>query len=256
MGQLSVLLADAAALDRLRTAVTPRFQLTLHSSWDDLVTRAPARNPEALIVDLFHPQGPRAIGPLTEKARDLGCGLVVCSDFRGRESDLLTLGLHDVRAALMLPSLGSLRKIEMVVERAIADAVSREVVEQIESRAPELAVRALEWAVRNASSGATAQGLAEAMASPSPKALSNRLREEGLPTIRCTLLWGRLMLAASLLERSADTVESVAQRVGYASRSGLTRALSKELGIPPSELALRGGSGTVVHHYLKDLAIA
>jgi len=233
--------------------VSGRFRVVPYATWADLRAAAPARRPDVLIVDLYHPKGPGSVSVLLETTKALACGLVVCSDFTGRESDLLVLGLEGVSSVLMVTQLGTRPQIALTIERAIAQAIAKDIVGPLEGKAPELALRTLEWAVGNASAGADAEGLARSLEVSSPKALANQLRQEGLPPVRRTLLWGRLIYAARQLERGADSVEAIAHRLGYASRSGLTKAISDTLGTPPTQLLCIGGSGSVVKAYLQEV---
>ncbi|SOD59133.1 AraC-type DNA-binding protein [Streptomyces zhaozhouensis] len=60
------------------------------------------------------------------------------------------------------------------------------------------------------------------------------------------LTWWRLILAASRLRESGDTLASVAERVGYGSPYALSHAFVREFGITPGRYRLRSAARTVV----------
>lgn len=237
----------------MRSVLQHRFHLLVFDRWDELVGAAEVDTPEAILVDLYHPTGPGAIDRMTRTVERLGCGLVVCSDFRGNQSDLVALGLAGVNAVLPLPGLGPRHRIQEALERAVGQAIAKDVVGSVEDRLPDLARRTLDWAVRHATTGSDAERMARGVGCASAKVLAERLRQRSLPTARRTLLWGRLMVAVRLLERGENSVESISERVGYASRSGLTRAATDVMGAPPTRIAQQGGIEALMESFVEEV---
>ena len=105
-------------------------------------------------------------------------------------------------------------------------------------------IRAVAWCVENAPDAPRVPALAEAMATQ-PRRLAERLDAWGLPHPGRLLIWGRLLLAGALLARDGRTVEEAAYGVGYASASGLTRAMKREADATPGAMADDGGMDEV-----------
>lgn len=255
MGPLSLVVSDPVTHKRLTDALSERYRLVAHESWREFLDRSQSLRPLAVIVDPYTANGPPTIGAVTEAASEGEFGIVVCADFRGRSQDLYTLGLAGVRSVLMAPEVGTRAEVADAVERAIALSVANSVVSRLEDHAPPLALDAIHWAVGNATAGMTAGDLARAL-SATPKALGRLLRQNKLPPARRTLLWGRLFYAAWSLSRGTDSIEELALKLGYSTRSGLTKALNAAVGAPPSELAAGDARAPVLEAYLHEICVA
>ncbi len=255
MGTLCIVVHDPLVKGRLAKALDRRFRLVAHDDWQDFEEQAGTLRPQAIVVDPFAANGPPTIQAVVERARVDEFGIVACSDFHGRGTDLYKLGLAGVSSILMAPDPGSRSHILKAVERAIATSVANAVVDRLGDRAPPLALDAIHWAIGHATQGATAEDLARGLAA-TPKALGNQLRRNNLPPARRTMLWGRLLYAAWALHRGDESVERLAQRLGYSTRSGLTKAISEAVGSPPTTLAAGDARAPVVKAYLDEIYAA
>jgi D-alanyl-D-alanine carboxypeptidase/D-alanyl-D-alanine-endopeptidase (penicillin-binding protein 4) len=130
------------------------------------------------------------------------------------------------------------------VERALLAARARRAADLLDGRVSDHGLRALAWSVEHARAQPAVDDLAEAMGKTGP-AFAATLRREGLPPPSRLLIWGRLLLAGALLADDGKTVEEAAYGVGYASPAGLTRAMKREVGRTPGEIAGGGGLAEV-----------
>jgi AraC-like DNA-binding protein len=97
-----------------------------------------------------------------------------------------------------------------------------------------------EYCVRNVPTALTPDGLASALGLPR-RTLTRRLTRAGLPPPAALLCWGRLAVAAALLERTPMTVEGVAEAVGFPSAVTLRQCLRRHSRLTPSQLRSPGG---------------
>jgi AraC-like DNA-binding protein len=255
MGVISIVVSDLLVLQRLTEALSDRFRLVVHEGWGDFQERAAVLRPLAIVIDPYSPSGPPTIRDAVQAAQEGEFGIVACADFQGRSSDLYALGLAGVRSVLLAPHYGSRQAIQQAVDRAIAMSVANAVVSRLSDQAPQLALDAIHWAVGHATDGMTAEDLARGLAA-TPKALGNQLRKNKLPPARRTLLWGRLFYAAWALSRDTESIEELAIRLGYSTRSGLTKALSEAVGVSPTALAAGDARAPVVQAYLHEIDVA
>lgn len=255
MGTLSIVVPDPQVVLRLTEALSDRFRLVHRRSWREMRKRVRTARPQAVIVDPYFEAGPPTIDAMVEDSRREEFGLVVCANFQDRERELYQLGHAGVTSVLMAPNLGSRIEINQAVERAIATSVANAVVDRLVDRAPPLALDAIHWAVGHATQGKTTRDLAVGL-SATPKALRNQLRKNNLPPARRTMLWGRLLYAAWALYKGDENIEELARRLGYATRSGLTKALSEAVGAPPTQLAEGDARLPVVEAYLHEIRVA
>jgi AraC-like DNA-binding protein len=73
------------------------------------------------------------------------------------------------------------------------------------------------------------------------RTLHNWLRSVGLPSAEQVIGWGRLLLAAALLEAPNRSVASVAARVGFSSEPAFRAMLGRYTGLTPTEVRRSGG---------------
>ena len=209
------------------------------SSLEDLLAD---QEPQACILDVFHPPPPIPLNSLRRlRRRHPTVALVIASDFTGREMALYHLGRLSVDGVIRTeePTL-PLGRSSRVVDGAIAASLATRVVQGSARELPLLAQEAVRWAIEHAESRPQVSELAAAMAL-TPKPLMREMGALKLGSPRDLLLWGRLIRASHLLERSAETVESVAFRLGYSSGGALGKALKRHVGCNPTELLEKGG---------------
>jgi transcriptional regulator GlxA family with amidase domain len=84
-------------------------------------------------------------------------------------------------------------------------------------------------------------GLAQLLALPR-RTVSYRLAQAGFPSSRRLLTWGRLIMAAHLLEDPNRPADRVAASLGFPSASAFRNMCQRYLHSTPSEIRRRGGS--------------
>jgi AraC-like DNA-binding protein len=95
----------------------------------------------------------------------------------------------------------------------------------------------------------SAETLCRRLATTRP-ALTRALREGGLPAPNQLLTWGRLIVAAHLLEEDERSAEGVAAALSFASVGAFRNTCRRYLGITPQEVRSRGGSAWVITQLL------
>jgi AraC-like DNA-binding protein len=95
-------------------------------------------------------------------------------------------------------------------------------------------------------------GLAQLLALPR-RTVSQRLDTAGFPPPRRLLTWGRLVVAAHLLEDEHRTADRVAESLGFPSGSAFRNLCRRYLHSTPSEIRRRGGAAFVVRVMLGNV---
>lgn len=235
---------------RLRAALGGDHDIIACRDWRDMWDAVQGRGVEGCVVEMGARSRAMALRQLQRlRRRRPPLALVVESDFSGRELDLFSLGRIGVDGVLPAETSPDSGRIRLEVERALARALAARVTESLEGRLSELGLDALRWSITHASENPTVHDLATGIGR-TPAALSRELRESRLPPPRRILLWGRLFHGARLLTRGDYSVEAVALRLGYSSRTALARALRRETGFPPTEVVRRGGVSCVLEGFL------
>lgn len=251
MALLALLQSDKRAAARLKTALGHDHELLHFTSWKpflDALSREPV---EGCILDIYHPRRPISLPRIQRlRQRHPTLAIVVYSDFSGREMELFQLGRLSVDGVILAGRGDDRHKMREAVRMGLSASVASRVADALQGRIAPVGLLVLQWAVEHAHEHPGVDALAE-MLCVSPSSLSRELRVLGLPTARRLLLWGRLLQAGRLLESRGTTAEEVAHRLGYATASGLRRALKSHCGCPPTVVAERGGLSWVLQCFIR-----
>lgn len=246
MAYLLIMNPDLRAEARLFEALSAQHRCTAVSTWSDLDGSLEREDADGCVVDADTPnreEALAAIGRLRSKHPDIA--LVVHADLHDADPEVVRLGGMGVDAVLQAGRPPWASGIRRATEGALAAARARQAVRALGGGLPGPAEEALAWAVEHAGSATTVPRMASALGH-TLRSLGGVLREAGLGSPARVLLWGRLIQAGALLARDGRTVEDTALRLGYATAGGLSRAMKRETGSLPSEVAGNGGLPFVV----------
>jgi len=137
------------------------------------------------------------------------------------------------------------RMMDAVLEDAVVDLIAEETVQHLGGDIPGYARPIVEYCVRHARDELTVVDLATGLGLPR-RTLDHRLRRAALPAPGALISWGRLFVAAKLMETSERSVDDVALSLGFASGSALRGMLKRYTGLTPGEVRARGGLQCVV----------
>jgi len=235
-------------------ALDPPYRVGSVEGIEDLETRLQVSEPQACILDIFDPPPPIPLNSLASlRRKHPTVALVIAADFSGREMDLYHLGRLSVDGVIRMENRPHPRDVLAVVEGAIAASLATRVLQKGNVDLPLLGQEAIRWAIEHAEHTPQVSDLAAAMAT-NTRSFMREMKAVGLGSPRDLLLWGRLIRASHLLERSDETVESVAFRMGYSSGGALGKALKRHVGCSPTELLDRGGVAWTLGVFGRTLA--
>src|SRR5262249_40117171 len=96
------------------------------------------------------------------------------------------------------------------------------------------------------------EGLARLLALPR-RTVSERLAAAGFPPPRRLLTWGRLIVAAHLLEDSHPSADRIAPALDFPSASAFPNICQRHLGATPGDIRARGGAAYVLRALLSEV---
>ncbi len=214
-------------------------------TWAELEQSLASEPVDGCVLDADHPTREDALAHIRRiRGAHPHLTIVVFADFDGEELELLEFGRLGIDGVLLANPEHKAGTIRSAVERALTMARTERVRRALEGRYSGTGTRAVAWAVEHAAESPSVTVFAAAMGLSS-RALGETLRSTGLPSPSRVLLWGRLLLAGAHLARDGYTVEDAAFRLGYSTASALSRAMKRETGYRPSEVARHGGLGFV-----------
>jgi AraC-like DNA-binding protein len=250
MGLIAAFLPVAVCRSRLNTAVHGAHMVRECDDWVTL-TRACETEPVHLAVfDLYADGRPcfDQVRMLRQRFPRLAllCYVGLSAD-RAREMfDLARCGVDDLVAVDVDDGTVALRGHVDKAEARSAAAVVRPLVADY----PPLVRDAVLAAVTRAHERLTADSLARRLATTRTE-LTKALVAVGLPAPFQLLTWGRLVVAAHLLEETERSAEGVAAILEFASPGAFRNACRRYLRATPQEVRARGGAT-----YVTDLLLA
>ncbi|MEP6690237.1 MAG: helix-turn-helix domain-containing protein [Gemmatimonadaceae bacterium] len=255
MGHVATLLPSPVRLNRLRAALRDRYSVVQCASWDELLG-ACGREPVSIaVVDLYTGAGEKVdggfewlrqlkrrypsvalvayVGTPPAKARDMfeagrfGIdGLVVADQDDEPRRMLGLIEQADARGVVEM-----LRRSIIDVKPTVRDATLIAVTRAHERLSPETLARIL--GVRR-------------------KALSERLSQSGFPTAQRLIAWGRLIVAARMLEDSGRSADSVALALDFPSGSAFRNTCQRYVRSAPHQIRAGGGAHFVIAAFLDE----
>lgn len=251
MGVIVTLLPQPPRLQRLRAAIRDRHTIVTCDDWST-VTRMCETEPVHLAVLDLYADGPANfervrvlklrfprvaliayVSITPERARDMfdagRCGL----------DGLVVADLDDAPTALLTQ-----------VEKAEARSVASVVRPAIAGLKPTVRDAVLA-SVTRAHERLTPEAFARLLAVPR-RLLTRRLTEAGFPAPHRLLTWGRLIVAAHMLEDVHRSADSVAQVLDFPSGSAFRNTCQRYLHATPQQLRDRGGAAYVIEVFMRE----
>ncbi len=252
MATLAAMLTDSTALQRLDAAVRGEHTVHLCKSWEELESACRDSAVSLAIVDLFadgkaHFDVIRRLKMRAERLT-LVAYVAVASE---RARDLFDAGRAGLDGLLIAGQDDTPAAFRAVLERAEARGIAQTLRPRVSHFPP--AVRdAVMVAVTRAHLRLTGQRLAE-ICGVSKRALLAALDEAKCPPPQKLITWGRLIVAAQMLEDGTRTADGVARMLDFPSGSAFRNTCQRYLGATPQEIRSKGGAAWAASRFVLEL---
>jgi AraC-like DNA-binding protein len=250
MGLVAALLPHSARQLRLRAALRGSHAIETCADWTALTICCAEHPVHLAVIDLFA-TGTMSLEPLRQlKRRFPRLGTVAYVSVSAEHArDLFDAGRAGMDALIVAdqddvdPAL--LRSIlEQAEARGVAGAL-RTALEPLRTSARD----AVLVTVTRAHERLTTHTLAQVI-SQSRRVLAKQLGDAGLPPPQRLITWGRLIVAAHLMEDRERSADSVATALHFPSGSAYRNTCQRYLKATPSEIRARGGADWVIRQML------
>jgi AraC-like DNA-binding protein len=252
MATLATLLTDPRALQRLGAAVQADHTVVPCRTWEELERACQDDAVPLAIFDLFAEGKAHfdVIRRLKMRAERLTLvAYVTVSPERAR--DLFDAGRAGIDGLLIAGQDDTPAAFRAVLERAEARGVAQILRPRVAHF--EVVVRdAIMVAVTRAHLRLTSHRLAEICGSPK-KTLLSALADAGCPPPQQLITWGRLIVAAQMLEDERRTADGVARLLEFPSGSAFRNTCQRYLGATPHEIRAKGGAAFATNAFLAHL---
>lgn len=252
MATIAAMLTDPTALQRLHAAVHDDHDLVHCSSWESLEAACRQDGVSLAILDLFA-EG-RAnfemIRRLKMRAERLSL-IAYVSVTPERARDLFDAGRAGLDGLLIAGQDDTPAAFRAVLERAEARGVAQLLRPRLSSFSTPVR-DAIMVAVTRAHLRLTGQRLAE-ICGTNKRAMLTALAEAHCPPPQKLITWGRLIVAAQMLEDERKTADGVARTLDFPSGSAFRNTCQRYLGATPQEIRSKGGAAWVASRFLLEL---
>lgn len=252
MSVIATLLPQPLLVQRLRAAIRDRHEIHECADWANLARVCDREPVRVAVLDLYSADVPNFEGVRLLKQRLPRLTLVAYVEMamdRGR--DLFDAGRAGIDGLVLAGQDDSPRSLLRVIERSESRSLAGLVQRSLDGMDP-VAVDAIMLAVTRAHERLSPQGLARLLAQPR-RAVTLRLAAEGFPAPQRLLTWGRLIVAAHMMEDRHRSADRVANTLDFPSGSAFRNTCQRYLHATPSQVRSRGGAAFVVRALLRQV---
>lgn len=252
MASLAAMITDPQALQRLTAAVQGEHRLIHCTSWDALERACKDDTVTLAILDLFAEGKAHfdVIRRLKLRAERISLvAYVAVTPERAR--DLFDAGRAGLDGLLISGQDDTPAAFRAVLERAEARGVAQLIRPRV-ANFPALVRDAIMVAVTRAHLRLTGQRLAE-ICGTSKRAMLAALADAKCPPPQKLITWGRLIVAAQMLEDGQRTADGVARMLDFPSGSAFRNTCQRYLGATPQEIRSKGGAAWVASRFTLEL---
>jgi AraC-like DNA-binding protein len=252
MGVIATLLPTAGHVQRLRTALRDRHQLVTCEDWATLLRTCERQPVRVAVLDLF--AGGQANFERVRQVKQrlprltLIAYVAVTAD---RAHDLFDAGRQGMDGLVIADQDDAPRALLALVEQAESRSLGAVVRHSLTGVEPTICDAVL-LAVTRAHERLSPEALARLLALPR-RTVSQRLMAAGFPPPQRLITWGRLIVAAHLLEDRHRSADRVALALDFPSGSAFRNACQRYLSATPSDVRNRGGAAYVLRSMLDEI---
>lgn len=253
MGIIATLLPNERCQERLRQAVRGQHTLIPCAGWDDLARTCEQETVHLAVVDLFADGRANFDRVRQLKARHTRVTLVAYVTVQPSQvRDLFDAGRAGFDGLLIVDQDDTPLQLRAIIEQAEARGVAGLIRNRLVGLHPLVRDAAL-IAVTRAHLRLTSNKLAEILAT-SRRQVVARLSADGFPPPQKLITWGRLIVAAQMLEDQHRSADGVARMLDFPSGSAFRNTCQRYLHATPHEIRQRGGADFAVERFLAEVA--
>ncbi len=252
MSVIATLQPQPGRVQRLRMAIRDRHELLVCPDWQAVADACERHAVRIAILDLYA-EGEanfEAIRRLKQRWPRLAI-IMYGAVTMDRMHDVFDAGRVGVDALVVPDQDDTPRQLLAYVERAESRSLGAVVRQSLDEVEPSVRDAVL-LAITRAHERLAPTGLAELLALPR-RTVSDRLAAAGYPSPRRLLTWGRLIVAAHMLEDPHRTADRVAESLSFPSGSAFRNLCQRYLHATPGEIRRQGGAAFVVSALLRQV---
>jgi AraC-like DNA-binding protein len=252
MGVIAALLTNTAHIHRLRAAIRDRHQVVTCEDWSTLLRTCERQPVRVALIDLFAGGQANYERVRQLKQRLPRLTLIAYVTFTAdRAHDLFDAGRQGMDGLVIADQDDAPRTLLALVEHAESRSLGAVVRNSLDGVEPMIRDAVL-LAVTRAHERLSPDGLARLLALPR-RTVSQRLMTAGFPAPQRLLTWGRLIVAAHLLEDQHRSADRIAFALDFPSGSAFRNTCQRYLSATPGDVRSRGGAAYVLQALVNEV---
>jgi AraC-like DNA-binding protein len=249
MGVIATLLPNPTRLQRVRAAIRDRHSVIACEDWSALTRMCDSEPVHLAVIDLYADGTPNFESVRLLKLRFPRVALVAyVAVTPDRARDMFDAGRCGFDGLIVAEQddapLTLLSHVDKAEARSVASLLRR-VIGDLKPTARDAVLAS----VTRAHERLTPDAFARLLAVPR-RLLTRRLTDAGFPPPHRLLTWGRLIVAAHMLEDKHRSADSVAQVLDFPSGSAFRNTCQRYLQATPQQLRERGGAAYVIDTFM------
>jgi AraC-like DNA-binding protein len=245
MSVIVTLINNPTRLARLRAASRDSHTVIACDDWEHVFMTCDARLVHAAVLDLEVAATPSFDHIRRFSRLHPGIVLIAYTSYSpDRMHHIFDAGRYGFEAMVIADLDDGPSAFSKSIEKATARGVAGMVKSGLETAVDQMATDALLTAITRAHERLTPVTLAHAMG-VGGRRLSRALSASGYPSAHKLIMWGRLIVAAALMDGTRHSSDRIAMTLSFPSGSAFRNNCRRYLGAKPSEIRSRGGANLV-----------
>ena len=255
MGVIATYLPNLGHMQRLRSALRDRHDLVGAEDWPEFIRICEERPVRVAMFDFFAGGQPAFEQVRQLKQRLPRITLLAYVTFSpDRVHDLFDAGRQGVDGLIIADVDDAPRALLSSVEQAESRSLAMLLRRSLHGVHPSIADAVL-LSVTRAHERLSPEGLARLLMLPR-RTVSQRLASAGFPPPQRLLTWGRLIVAAHLLEDVHRSADRIAVSLDFPSGSAFRNSCQRYLHATPGDIRQRGGARFVIQRFFREVESA
>lgn len=252
MAIIATLLPQPLHVQRLRSAIRDRHELRECEDWASLSRTCDREPVRVAVVDLYWERALNFEGVRQLKQRLPRLTIVAYVTMSlERGHDLFDAGRAGIDGLVLAGQDDAPRPLLAIIERAESKSLAGLIRRSLDG-VDQVVTDAVLLAVTRAHERLSPTGLARLLAQPR-RAVTHRLAAEGFPPPQRLLTWGRLVVAAHMLEDSHRSADRVAATLDFPSGSAFRNTCQRYLHATTGQIRARGGASYVMRALMRQV---
>jgi AraC-like DNA-binding protein len=245
MSVILTLINQPGRLARLRSAARESHTIIACESWEQMFSACDRQLVHAAVLDLETAAAPTFDAIRRFKRLNPGVALIAYTTYSFETvHHIFDAGRYGFEALVIADLDDGPSAFGRAIERATARGVAGMVKSGLAPVADPVAADALLTAITRAHERLTPAALAREMGIGARR-LSRALSASGYPSANKLIMWGRLIVAAALMDGTRHSTDRIALTLSFPSGSAFRNNCRRYLGAKPSEIRSQGGAKLV-----------